>query len=158
MIKVVFNRMKNLFEASTVAEVKDRMAQLRPDSVRVWGKMTPAQAMAHCAAALELANGDKTAPRTLLGKLIGGMFKGRLTATEAQLGRNSPTAKSLLVTDERDLGKERAWLQELVERFAQEGPQGCTTNPHAFFGPLTPNEWSVLMYKHLDHHLRQFGV
>ena len=150
--------MKNLFEAATVAEVNGRMAQLRPDSVRVWGKMTPAQAMAHCALAIELANGDKTAPRTLIGRLIGGMFKGRLTATEAQMGRESPTAKILLVTDERDLGKERARLQGLVERFAQEGPPGCTTNPHAFFGPLTPQEWSVLMYKHLDHHLWQLGV
>jgi hypothetical protein len=150
--------MKNLFEATTVAEVKDRMAQLRPDSARMWGKMEPGQAMAHCAVAIELANGDKSAPRTLIGRLIGGMFKGKLTTTEAQLGKNSPTAKILLVRDERDLAKERERLRGLVDRFAQEGPKGCTTKPHAFFGPLTPEEWSVLMYKHLDHHLRQFGA
>jgi len=43
--------MKNLFEASTVEEVKERMAQLRPDSERLWGKMNPAQTLAHCSAA-----------------------------------------------------------------------------------------------------------
>jgi hypothetical protein len=37
---------KNLFEAKTVEEVKERMAQLRPDSERLWGKMNPAQAPA----------------------------------------------------------------------------------------------------------------
>jgi hypothetical protein len=46
----------------------------------------------------------------------------------------------------------------LIDRFAAAGPQGCTTHPHAFFGSLTPDEWAILMYKHLDHHLRQFGA
>jgi LPS sulfotransferase NodH len=62
------------------------------------------------------------------------------------------------VTDERDLEAERRRLLDLVERFAAAGPAGCTTHPHSFFGRLTPREWAVLMYKHLDHHLRQFGA
>ena len=41
---------------------------------------------------------------------------------------------------------------------AQGGPGVCTNHPHSFFGRLVPEEWAVLMYKHLDHHLRQFGV
>ena len=40
--------MKNLFEPATVEEVKQRMAQLRPDSERQWGKMNVAQMVAHC--------------------------------------------------------------------------------------------------------------
>ena len=66
--------------------------------------------------------------------------------------------KELVVEDEPDLETERARLCGLVERFAAASPAGCTTHPHAFFGRLTPVEWAVLMYKHLDHHLRQFGV
>jgi hypothetical protein len=72
--------------------------------------------------------------------------------------RNSPTAKILIVQDERDLETERTRLCGLIDRFASAGPAGCTKHPHAFFGPLTPDEWAILMYKHLDHHLRQFGV
>jgi LPS sulfotransferase NodH len=46
----------------------------------------------------------------------------------------------------------------LIDRFASGGPAGCAQHPHSFFGPLTPAEWAELNYKHLDHHLRQFGV
>jgi hypothetical protein len=49
-------------------------------------------------------------------------------------------------------------LRASIERFAAGGPGVCTTHPHFFFGRLTPMEWSVLMYQHLDHHLRQFQV
>jgi hypothetical protein len=60
--------------------------------------------------------------------------------------------------DERDLGKERERLLGLIDKFAAGGAAGCTKNPHSFFGKMTPEEWAILMYKHLDHHLRQFGV
>ena len=72
--------------------------------------------------------------------------------------RNSPTVNSLVVEDERDLGAERERLCLLIDRFSGAGPEGCTKHPHSFFGRLTPEEWARLMYKHLDHHLRQFGV
>lgn len=72
--------------------------------------------------------------------------------------RNTPTVAEMRVADERDLGHERRRLCGLIDRFAAAGPAGCTTHPHSFFGPLTPQEWAVLMYKHLDHHLRQFGA
>ena len=62
------------------------------------------------------------------------------------------------VGDERDLETEKRRLARLIDRFAANGPSGCTTHPHTFFGHLTPQEWAVLSYKHLDHHLRQFGA
>ena len=72
--------------------------------------------------------------------------------------RNAPTAKTLVVSDDRDLKMEQQRLSALIDRFAAAGPAGCTTHPHTFFGPLTPQQWAILQYKHLDHHLRQFGV
>jgi hypothetical protein len=148
--------MKNLFEAATAEEVKGRIAQLRPDSERMWGKMNAAQAVAHCAAGMEWAVGDVYPPRMLLGRIIGRMVKPMLLRDEEPMRRNSPTVKSLVVQDERDLRTERERLCRLIDRFAAAGPEGCTTHPHSFFGRLTPNEWATLMYKHLDHHLRQF--
>ena len=62
--------MKNLFEAARVEEVKERMAQLRPDSERLWGKMNPAQALAHCSAAMEMAMGKICPPRVLIGRSL----------------------------------------------------------------------------------------
>ena len=150
--------MKNLFEAAWVEEVKERMAQLRPDSERLWGTMNPAQALAHCSRGIELAVGERIPPRLLLGRIIGRMVKPMALGNDEPMRRNSPTVKGLVVQDERDLVVERQRLRELIDRFVAGGPGGCTKHPHSFFGRLTPEEWATLMYKHLDHHLRQFGV
>ena len=150
--------MKNLFEAERVKEVKARLAQLRSDSARLWGKMSAAQALAHCSLAMEWAVGDRTPPRMFIGRMIGRMVKQLVLRNDAPLRRNTGTAKDLVVQDERDLGTERDRLCGLIDRFAAAGPMGCTSHPHSFFGRLTPDEWATLMYKHLDHHLRQFGV
>ena len=150
--------MNNLFEAARVKEVKERMAQLRPNSERAWGQMNPAQALAHCSRGIELAVGDRIPPRLLLGRIIGRMVKPMALGNDEPMRRNSPTVKGLVVQDERDLVVERQRLRELIDRFVAGGPGGCTKHPHSFFGRLTPEEWATLMYKHLDHHLRQFGV
>jgi Protein of unknown function (DUF1569) len=150
--------MNNLFEAARVEEVKERMAQLRPDSERLWGKMNVAQALAHCSRAIEWAVGDRIPPRMLLGRIIGRMVKPMVLGNDEPMRRNSPTVKDLVVQDERDLGTERERLCGLIDRFAAAGPEGCAMHPHSFFGRLTPEEWATLMYKHLDHHLRQFRV
>lgn len=150
--------MKNLFEAGTAEGVKERIARLGPDSERRWGRMNPAQAVAHCAAGLEWAVGDSYPPRIYLGRIMGWMVKPLLLRNDEPMRRNSPTVKSLAVADQRDLATERERLCGLIDRFAAAGPEGCTTHPHSFFGRLTPQEWATLMYKHLDHHLRQFGA
>jgi hypothetical protein len=150
--------MKNLFEAATVSEVKQRMELLQPESVRQWGKMNPAQAMAHCTAGMELALGERRPPRMLLGRILGLMIKRVAFREEEPMRKNSPTVPGLIVVDERDLTVERVRLESIIDRFAAAGPAGCTSHPHSFFGRLTPDEWSMWMYKHVDHHLQQFGV
>jgi hypothetical protein len=150
--------MKNLFEAERAKEVKQRLSRLRSDSQRRWGKMSPAQALAHCSAGVEWAVGDRIPPRMFVGRLIGRMVKRLALQNDEPMRRNSPTAPDLVVQDERDLETERERLSRLIDRFAAAGPKGCTAHPHAFFERLTPEEWATLTYKHLDHHLRQFGA
>jgi hypothetical protein len=150
--------MKNLFEAETVEEIKGRMLQLRPESERQWGRMNAPQAVTHCTRGLELAMGDRRPPRILVGRAIGWIIKPMAFKESEPMRRNSPTVPGLIVDDERDLAVEREHLSRMIDRFAAAGPEGCTTHPHTFFGRLTPEEWSAWMYKHLDHHLRQFGV
>ena len=150
--------MKNLYDVARVKEVKERMARLTPESERQWGSMNAAQAMAHCSTSLEMALGDKKLPRMFVGGIIGGLIKPLVLRDDKPMRRNSPTMKSLIMKDKRELGTERERLYVMIDRFAAAGPAGCTTHPHSFFWRLTPDEWAVLMYKHLDHHLRQFGV
>jgi hypothetical protein len=147
-----------MYEPSDARDVKERLARLRPDSARQWGTMNAAQAVAHCAMSMEWAVGDRIPPRMALASILGRIIKPKVLGDDAPLRRNSPTAKDLVVPDQRDLEAERNRLRGLIDRFVAAGPAGCTRNPHSFFGRMKPDEWAILMYKHLDHHLRQFGV
>jgi hypothetical protein len=149
---------KNLFEPSAANELKERTLRLTPDSERLWGKMNAAQTIAHCSVGLELAAGDKRPPRKLIGRIVGPIVKPLALRNDEPMHRNSPTVKEMVVADERNLETERARLLDMIDRFVATGPAGCTSHPHSFFGRLTPDEWSMWMYKHIDHHLQQFGV
>lgn len=150
--------MKNLYEPARVTEIQGRLAQLRPDSARQWGKMTPAQALAHCSISMTWAVGDVVPDRMFVGRIIGRMVKSMALGNDDPMKKNSPTAPTLVVKHQPEMEVERSRLRGLIDRFAAAGPSGCTTHPHTFFGPLTPDEWAALMYKHVDHHLRQFGA
>jgi transposase InsO family protein len=119
--------------------------------------MNVAQALAHCSGVLELALGDRRPPRELIGRIFGRLLKRLAVTSEAPIRRNAPTLKEFVVLDERNLDAERNRLMALLERFAAGGAAVCTDHPHPFFGRMTPQEWGTFEYKHLDHHLRQFG-
>jgi len=151
--------MKNLFDPNIANHVKTRLGNLQPQAQRRWGKMTAPQMLAHCSLGVQWALGELTPEKAPLPvRLIGRLVKPMVFRNEDPMRKNSPTAGSLIIAGQRDLYTERDRLSQLIDKFAAGGPAGCTTNPHSFFGKLTPQEWAVLMYKHLDHHLRQFGV
>lgn len=149
--------MKNLFESSSAAEIKQRIESLRPNSARQWGAMTVAQMLAHCSEWMESAAGLKNPPRRFLGRIFGKLAK-RSLLSESPIRRNMPTDKSLLIRDEKNFVAEQRRLLDWVDRFSSGGPAQCTTHPHCFFGPMTPEEWATIGYKHLDHHLKQFNA
>ena len=148
--------MKNLFESSSVTEIRNRIEGLRPDGEREWGAMTVAQMLAHCSAWMEMAAGLNNPPRNLIGRVVGKMAK-KSVLGDTSIRRNMPTEKSLIMRGEKDFVVEQRRLLDWVDRFSAGGPGACTTHPHCFFGHLTPVEWAAMGYKHLDHHLKQFG-
>jgi hypothetical protein len=150
--------MKHLFQSATVHELKERLARLHAESYRSWGTMNPAQALAHCSMAFEMALGEINPPRRLLGLLIGRHAKRSLVDKAERMRSYAPTAERLIVRDERDFIYERQRLSSMIDHFATEGPEHCTTHPHYLLGSLSAIEWAALMYQHLDHHFRQFQV
>jgi len=146
-----------LFDAHDRDALLARLAQLRPDSPRQWGTMTPAQALRHCALALETATGDRPMKQKLIGKILAPLVRKSILG-DKPFGKNSPTDPSFRVPDERDFIADRVRLSELIARFVERGPAEAGKAPHAFFGKLTGDEWGTLMYKHIDHHLRQFAA
>jgi hypothetical protein len=119
--------------------------------------MDVAQMMAHCSAALDMASGRLDLPRMFIGRLIGPFVKPSYT-NDKPFSKSSPTDPKLVVSDRRDFAREQEQLKLKVRQFHEGGEQRCTQHPHPFFGALTPEQWSRGMYKHLDHHLRQFGA
>ena len=153
--------MKDLFDPILVEETKQRILQLRPESERQWGSMALAQTLAHCTSGVEMAMGIMHAKRAPFpASLLGLLIKPLVFRDDKPIRRNSPSAPELFPADSTkcEFTSERARLIAAIESFASQGPMGCSRYPHPFFGPLKPQQWAILMYKHVDHHLRQFGV
>lgn len=150
--------MKHLHDPVVAADMRSRLSRMTAASPALWGKMTAPQAVAHMANGLEMALGDDKPPRMFAGRMFGRFVKRLVFRDESPLKRNTPTAPTLLIRDDRDFERERQRLERLITRFAEGGEKACTTHPHTFFGDMTAREWAILQYKHLDHHLRQFGV
>ncbi|HQQ75816.1 MAG TPA: DUF1569 domain-containing protein [Thermoanaerobaculia bacterium] len=150
--------MKNFFEVSNRRGLLDRLDGLRPDAAHLWGKMDVAQMCAHCAIALEVAAGDVPKTQAFIGKVLAPFVKKKFLHGTEPLSKNSPTDPTFVVSDSRDFAREKARLVEIAKRFGEAGAAAADGRVHSFFGRLTGEEWGVLMYKHLDHHLRQFGA
>ena len=149
--------MQTLFNAADRESLLQRVHALRPDSVRQWGKMDPAQALCHCAIALESGTGDRPMKQKFIGRILAPLVR-KSVLGEKPFGKNGPTDPTFVVADERDLAAERTRLTTLIDRFVQRGPAAAANETHAFFGRLSGEEWGRLMFKHIDHHLRQFGA
>ena len=149
--------MKSLYEKSTLDEIQNRIHQLTPASQSKWGKMQVDQMLAHCSETMKVVTGQMNIKRGLLGYVLGPIFKPQYY-NDKPLPKNSPTAPEFLVTDRKIFETEKEHLLKLVKQFQEGGQAGCTKEPHAFFGKLTSEQWGKGTYKHLDHHLQQFGV
>ena len=150
--------MKNLFDPNDLESLQARIAHLQPDSPRQWGTLTVSQALAHCSLGVQMATGDLLPRRKFIGRILGPLIKPKVVGDDEPMRRNSPTIEETIVLTNPDFPTEQSRLTTLLGQFHAAGPQACTTHPHAFFGHLTPNEWAIIMYKHIDHHLRQFGA
>ncbi len=148
--------MRNLFDASSKEEILQRLSRLSPAAARQWGKMSVSQMLAHCAAALEAGTGDNPRPQKLIGKVFAPFVRKGLLG-DKPFSRGSPTDPAFVVRDERDFARERERVVALVEKFCARGRDEAGREIHSFFGRMTGEEWGRLMYKHLDHHLKQFA-
>ncbi len=147
----------SLFDRAANQAVLARIRKLRPDSQPQWGKMDVARMLAHCQVALRVAMGETKLKRGLIGVLFGRLALKSLMKP-APFKKNMPTAPEFRITETRGFEAERDELVRLVETFAAKGPAGLASGPHPFFGPMTTEQWDTLQWKHLDHHLNQFGV
>lgn len=153
-----FESMESIFNAGTNQKILARIDQLTPDSQALWGKMTVDKMLAHCQQSFRSAKGELKLKRNLIGFLFGKMIKKKMMADDAPLVRNSPTDPHFIINDNRDFEIEKAKLKALISEMADKGSAAISDQVHPFFGPMSKADWDVLLMKHTDHHLRQFGV
>lgn len=149
--------MKTLFDQAALEESLSRIEQLSPETQAQWGKMNVAQMLNHCSSTMEVARGQRHIKRLFIGYILGGMIKKHFY-NDAPVKKNSPTHPTFVVVDNKEFEKEKNILIDHLKAFTAGGAEACTSSPHAFFGKLTKEQWGMGMYKHLDHHLKQFGV
>ena len=149
--------MKNLFDKDTYTEIIQRINTLTPQSQRQWGKMNVDQMLAHCKEAFKVPLSDKKMPRMFIGLLLGWMIKPKLY-NEYPWKKNLPTAPNFIIKDDRDFEKEKLELSDMINQFYNGGHDNVGRYPHPMFGTFTTEQWGKSMYKHLDHHLKQFNA
>lgn len=149
--------MTNLFEVEAVNGMQARINNLQPGTKGLWGKMNVSQMLAHCHAPLQVALGEKQLKRRLIGILFGNMARKQMLKP-GDFKKNLPTDPGFLVKDNPDFDKVKNELQTLIQRFSNTDPESIASRAHPFFGKMKAEEWGLLQWKHLDHHLKQFGV
>ncbi|WP_100407600.1 DUF1569 domain-containing protein [Bacillus solitudinis] len=149
--------MNNIFELLYKDEILKRIDNLSVNSQPKWGKMNVSQMLAHCSSFQDIAMGYSLPPRGWLGLLVG-RFAKPIFYNDKPLPHNMSTIPTIFITCKKDFEKEREKLKQKIITFQKNGPEACTGHPHPFFGKLTSEQWGKGIYKHLDHHLKQFGV
>ena len=150
--------MKNIFEEEVSEQVIDRIEKLTPSSQPLWGKMNVGQMLAHCNVIYDLVYDDKRPKPGGLKKLFLKYIVKNVVVGEKPYKKNSPTASEFLITDERDFESEKNRLTEHVKKTQKLGKLFFDQRESHSFGKLNISEWNNMFYKHLDHHLNQFGV
>jgi hypothetical protein len=150
--------MKNLLQLSEIHEILERINKLSKDRKPLWGTMNSAQMLGHCSVGLKVSLGKIKPTSNIFMITIGKILKRKILNAD-EFRKNTPTAKEYIMPVDTDFESDKSQLIELVNYYASESAKNeINGQKHPFLGKLTPEEWGNLMYKHLDHHLRQFGL
>lgn len=147
--------MKSVFDLAARDELIGRIRTLGEDNVAKWGKMNVWQMVRHCVLCEELYLGKTRQKRALMGRLFGKIGLKRILAEGRDFPKNAPTAGAFVVKEPGgNLAVEKAaWIALLNEY--QTYPDRYV---HWFFGKMTKEQVGLFVYKHNDHHLRQFDA
>lgn len=138
---------------------EQRIERLSADSQPKWGVMNVTQMLAHCQRSLEIALGDETAKMKFRHRFSGPFLKLKYTSKKGKHPKNGRTLRIFRVGDEEmDFFCEKTRLLVFLRRFSEKGNDGKLVDRHPRFGWMTQRDWDLTQQRHLDHHLRQFGV
>jgi len=132
----------------------ERIERLSSDARPRWGRMSVAQMLAHCAEVQEVMNGKPLEGTPWLLRLAGPLIK-RAVLSRRPYPKGVKTHPQYLQTSDKRFEPEKRRLLKALDEFRVAGAEGAR---HPLFGPMSAEEAGWGAFKHLDHHLRQFGV
>ena len=148
----------NIFEKAVSDQVVNRIQTLKADSKPLWGKMTVSQMLAHCSVMYEMVYGSNHKKPNPIMRFILKTFVKPMVTSEKPYKKNLRTAPAFIIKDDRNFETEKNRLAGYIERTQNLGAASFDQKESLSFGPLSITEWNNTFYKHLDHHLKQFGV
>jgi hypothetical protein len=149
--------MKSILVISEKNELIARINKLKSCMEPLWGIMNASRMCIHCTVSLKIAL-KEIAPEIIDEYLkIGRTVKDKVLETEI-FTKNLPTSKEFLVKDDGNFEVNRDTLIDYINRFAEINPESPEKAVHPYLGEMTVKEWGILIWKHTNHHLNQFGV
>jgi hypothetical protein len=145
--------MPTILDSADREAILQRLRRLQPSLQPRWGQLDAPRMVCHLADSLRVGLGELPARRvdTLASRTV---FKWLVVHSPVPPPPGKiQTAPEMLSTEPTDWARDLALVEELVARLSA----ARTTAVHPFFGPLDPSGWGRLTWKHVDHHLRQFG-
>lgn len=150
--------MENIFTEKSSQKIIDRINLLTPNTNPSWGKMNVAQMLAHCNVTYEMVFDNKHTPAKGLKKILLKAFVKPIVCGEKSYPKNSRTAPQFVIATEKEFNIEKKRLIEYITKVQELGESYFEDKESNSFGKLNISEWNNMFYKHLDHHLLQFGV
>lgn len=148
-----------LHHEAVFTDIKNRIAHLTAEAEPRWGRMNAAQMLCHCELILQVSLGNIVLPKKNIFILsIGVLAKREMKLFGNGIPHNMPTFDILKVNHACDFEVSKEKLLATLESFFCECNAGRLVEHHRLFGKMSQYDWGFLHYKHLDHHLKQFGV
>lgn len=154
----LIDKMESVFDKKTVNQITSRIAKVNENSLPLWGKMRADQMLAHCCVPFEYVFEERNdAPAIWLRWMLRAFFKNAMV-NKVPYSPNTPTAPMFIKTGQYEIAEQKSRLIQYLQRVNELGPTHFEGKKQISLGKLTAKEWDSLLYKHLDHHLRQFEV
>lgn len=148
----------DIFLNETTRALHQRIDKLTPETQPLWGKMSVDQMLAHCCTPYEHALGERNDGPSAIMKILLRLFFKKSMINEVPYKQNLPTAPSFVIADHRNFELEKTRLKGYISKIESLGKDYFEGKEQISLGKLSADEWNNLLYKHIDHHLRQFGV
>ncbi|MEI7626700.1 MAG: DUF1569 domain-containing protein [Bacteroidota bacterium] len=150
--------MKNVFSLTDSSEIINRIGQLTPETKGLWGKMSVAQMLAHCNVTYEMAYENIHPAPNAFVKFILKLLVKKSVVNETPYKKSIQTAPAFIINSNKDFAIEKERLVNYIKKTQELGESYFEGKESLSFGSLNKTEWNNMFYKHLDHHLQQFGV